>query len=1148
MKNAFFVLMILGSLMELFAQQNYEPGVILLQVWQPELVSFSDGYVINGSPQLQAILQQYPATGSRKLSHVNAETDGCYQIKYPIDFPLDTIRIALMKCPEIKYANLAYYGIFSDEPDDYWWELQWALQKIQMPNAWEVNKPNNAILIGIIDSGLDYTHEDLVDNIWTNPNEIAGNGIDDDGNGKIDDIHGWDFFNNPQDNDPQEEGTSHGTRVAGVIAARTYNGIGIAGIAGGWQGQVGIRLIGLRTGNTEGWTQSAVKEAIDYLTWLRQHYGYTIIANMSFQTTGIFDEPMPLLEASVNAAKNAGIIMVAAAGNKIPDPKSPYYSPGVATLPIPARYDGVLAVGASKDGSTFPNERRSFYSLYDNTEPYKLLVVAPVDTCFTSGINVSTTTPNNSYTNWFQGTSAASPMVAGVAALMLSINPELAWGDIANILAHTSDKIGNYPAEYDYTSYEPYGERNIEVGYGRLNTYQALLLTLCYSNKSQSSLATAYNNGRRLIKDDNNCYHLVYESGGEIFYRRSNPGGSSWEWSLHLSTGNGENKFPAISGTSENQFVVWQRYAGLNNGQHQYDTYFTEIYFPHAFTKKNPELSNLNFSTQQNPLPVISYKTRNGGYRLLICARRNNGIGFCYSDDYGVSWSPLANVPSTSSSHRNPSLSMGPTAPASTVYLTYDNGSNIYLSTYTTTWGSYELITYGTSYLNNKNASVEADNGNPVGKNVAWEAKKKTNNKYVILHKKNTTTNWNFTPKLFEPAGSEKYYQPSLTTHSAIQRSIVWHSDYGTVYRTYTNDNGSSWSTVGWADTYLQYPSLAAGSSSAEYVFTGGSTSPYQLYLSNETLPLSSLAKELTAADATTNPLLQMLPCPQHDHRFATIDDTASASLLWVQWGAIAIQGKNKDKSSVPFVNWKESRSELSQEQAFDYLSTAPVVIPDDADSLLWEYEFYGLQLEKLAATEAKEIIITVQLVTAESGFRLAELKQFQLPVTSKESLVAGKQAVAISGYRGKQVVLEVYPSGLALNKDGVINSAGDILMIENPFLKQGLPKQQPQSSRDQLSLVTLSLEQNYPNPFNPTTTISYQLSAGKDKYFVTLKIYDALGRLVKVLVEGQQAPGIHQISWDGTDASGRSVASGIYFYTIQAGDFRMTKKMVLMR
>jgi subtilisin family serine protease len=353
-----------------------------------------------------------------------------------------------------------------------------------------------------MDTGLDYNHVDLFDNIWSNPNEIAGNGIDDDGNGYIDDIRGWDFVFN--DNDPQEGVQTHGTRAAGVIAARTYNGIGLAGIAGGWQSQVGVRLIGLKIVNDSGiWFEDEAKEAIDYLTWLRQQYGYTVIANMSIQTTGITDEPMHLFEASVGAARDAGVIMVSAAGNVVDDPKSPYKQANVLALPIPARYAGVLAIGASQDGATLQNELRSDYSLYD-TEG-KLFVVAPVDNHISSGINVYTTYPGNTYVNSFNGTSAACPIAVGVVALMLTINPSLNVTQILNILAATAEKIGNY-------TYGPTG-RTAEVGYGRINAYQALLLTHAYSNKSMSSTATAANSGRRLVRDGSGKYHLMFESG-----------------------------------------------------------------------------------------------------------------------------------------------------------------------------------------------------------------------------------------------------------------------------------------------------------------------------------------------------------------------------------------------------------------------------------------------------------------------------------------------------------------------------------------------------------------------------------------------------------------------------------------------------------
>lgn len=203
-------ILFLGSLFsmiciaQIFAEEKYEPGVILIKVRQPDVVRFEHGQAINGSWQLQAVLHQYPATGSRKLSHVNAETDGWYRLEFPFSFPLAAIRAALFACSDVAHVTLNYYGVFSDEPNDSLWPDQWALKKIQMPNAWDVTKPSSSILVGILDTGLDYNHDDLIDNVWSNPNEIAGNGVDDDNNDHVDDIRGWDFVFD--DNDPQEGG------------------------------------------------------------------------------------------------------------------------------------------------------------------------------------------------------------------------------------------------------------------------------------------------------------------------------------------------------------------------------------------------------------------------------------------------------------------------------------------------------------------------------------------------------------------------------------------------------------------------------------------------------------------------------------------------------------------------------------------------------------------------------------------------------------------------------------------------------------------------------------------------------------------------------------------------------------------------------
>ena len=141
-------------------------------------------------------------------------------------------------------------------PDDEFFDLQWSLHNIgqtggledcdiDAPEAWDIETGNPDIVIAIIDSGIDYTHPDLIDNIWHNEDEIPDNGIDDDGNGYIDDVRGWDFYDN--DNDPLDE-NGHGTICAGIAAAVTNNDEGIAGVC--WNCQImPIKVNGLY--NTE---------------------------------------------------------------------------------------------------------------------------------------------------------------------------------------------------------------------------------------------------------------------------------------------------------------------------------------------------------------------------------------------------------------------------------------------------------------------------------------------------------------------------------------------------------------------------------------------------------------------------------------------------------------------------------------------------------------------------------------------------------------------------------------------------------------------------------------------------------------------------------------------------------------------------------
>jgi subtilisin family serine protease len=174
--------------------------------------------------------------------------------------------------PGIAYVEPNYIIHASAIPNDTRFSEQWALNNtgqtggtadadIDAPEAWNLSTGSSSVVVGVIDTGVDYTHPDLAANIWTNPGEIPGDGIDNDGNGFIDDVHGWDFANN--DNDPFDD-NGHGTHVSGTIAATGNNNLGVAGV--NWNAK--IMALKFLDANGSGPTSGAVA-AINYATMMR---------------------------------------------------------------------------------------------------------------------------------------------------------------------------------------------------------------------------------------------------------------------------------------------------------------------------------------------------------------------------------------------------------------------------------------------------------------------------------------------------------------------------------------------------------------------------------------------------------------------------------------------------------------------------------------------------------------------------------------------------------------------------------------------------------------------------------------------------------------------------------------------------------------
>lgn len=269
----------------------------------------------------------------------------------------------------------------------------WSLDRLDAPSAWAADVTGAGVTVAVVDTGIDLGHSELDGAIWTNPRELAGNGIDDDGNGYVDDVHGWDFVD--ADADPTDL-NGHGTFVAGTIAAES-NGSGPTGVAHG------ATILPVRVlDETGSGGYAAMVNGIRYAT----ANGARVINLSLGGTLG-----SPELQAAIRTAEAAGVVVVMAAGN------SGRSAPG-----FPAAYAGQagLAVGAIDATGTlagFSNRAGAVAIDY---------VTAP-------GVSVVSTIPGDQTTTW-SGTSMATAHVAGVAALLLSARPSLTPRDVETLL------------------------------------------------------------------------------------------------------------------------------------------------------------------------------------------------------------------------------------------------------------------------------------------------------------------------------------------------------------------------------------------------------------------------------------------------------------------------------------------------------------------------------------------------------------------------------------------------------------------------------------------------------------------------------------------------------------------------------------------
>ena len=515
---AFSSLFFAGSAISQTVHKDYIDGQIWFQLKADKVVSntlsINEGNKVNTNkmklssmPYLREVFTKHSVTNLSQpfpRAYGSDELMRTYLLHFSDIKNVENIISELEESGNVVYAEKVPLMEVSLSPNDplHNTSNMWGLFQINAEQAWNVGTGSSTIVVAVADNTVEIAHSDLTNAIWTNTGEIPGNNIDDDNNGYIDDVNGWDAGGNTAANDPEgninvpSSAWDHGTHCAGTVGAETNNNNGLSSIG------FGISIMPIKCTHDQA-SSTAVTNGYDGIYYAAINNADVISCSWGgtgFSTTG---------QNVVNFANSSGSIVVAAAGNSnVDNDVTPHY---------PSSYANAMSVASTTTGDV-----KSSFSNYGLNS---VDISAP-------GSNIASTVPFNNY-GFKSGTSMATPMVSGLLGLMKSLNPSMPNSALINCLYSTAVNINSQnPSHVN------------ELGNGRIDAFAAMN---CVAATLSSAPVAQFS-----------ANIVTIPAGGSVtFTDQSTFGPTSWSWNFNNLNLNPGSVTPATAGTQGPHIITY---------------------------------------------------------------------------------------------------------------------------------------------------------------------------------------------------------------------------------------------------------------------------------------------------------------------------------------------------------------------------------------------------------------------------------------------------------------------------------------------------------------------------------------------------------------------------------------------------------------